>query len=264
MTRDCRDLALLQNIMMGPAPAAPATLDPKLEVSVQDDLTPCKLAFSLDQGWARLDSDVRQRMREAIKLFEETGAIVEQIELPFRTDGRQLRATIEKAIFSTSIGADLLAYKSEMTRLTSYARRFVELASNLGSLDAKDAAEETLRLFQIIEEHVFDAGYDALLTPAVATTKVPAAFDPTSDLIEIEGVSVDPYCGWFLTSIFNLFNWMPVITVPAGMASNGVPTGLQIVTRPYQDAKCFEIAVAYSRHWRPASGWPKPSRSIRP
>jgi amidase len=264
LARELRDLALLQNIMMGPAFSAPATLDPKLEIPLEPELKSWKLAFSVDQGWARLDSDVRLTMKEAVELFKEAGAIVEQIDLPLGIKDRQLRDTIEKAIFSTTIGAQLLEYKSEMAQLTTYGRRFVELASRLGPSDAKDAAEETLRLFKIIEEHVFAAGYDALLTPTIATTRIPAAFDATSDMIEIEGLSVDPYCGWFLTSVFSLLNWMPVITVPAGVASNGVPTGLQIVTRPYQDSTCFEIAAAYSKKWKlAAANWPTSSHRQR-
>ena len=43
------------------------------------------------------------------------------------------------------------------------------------------------------------------------------------DKLTIDGVPVDPYAGWFLTSVFSLLNWMPVINVPAGRAANGVP-----------------------------------------
>jgi Asp-tRNA(Asn)/Glu-tRNA(Gln) amidotransferase A subunit family amidase len=135
--------------------------------------------------------------------------------------------------------------------LTSYGRRFVELAGSLGPSDANNAAEETVRLYKIIEENVFDKGFDALITPTVATTTIRPDFDPTRSALVIDGAPVDPYSGWFLTSVFSLLNWLPVINVPAGHAANGVPTGIQIVTPPYEEVRCYEIAAAYASATEP-------------
>jgi amidase len=63
LTRHLPDLALLQNVMMGPAGGCPAVLRPKLELPAEYRRTPGRLALSLDQGWARLDPDVRARAR---------------------------------------------------------------------------------------------------------------------------------------------------------------------------------------------------------
>jgi Asp-tRNA(Asn)/Glu-tRNA(Gln) amidotransferase A subunit family amidase len=85
----------------------------------------------------------------------------------------------------------------------------------------------------------------------VATTRIQASYDPTSDRAVIEGEPVDPYSGWFLTSLFSLVNWMPVINVPMELAINNVPTGLQIATRPYLDTACAAIALAYADRMSP-------------
>ncbi|MEA2879201.1 MAG: amidase [Hyphomicrobiales bacterium] len=246
LARHLPDLALLQNIMMGPAAGCPAVLRPKLELPAEYRSEPRRLALSMDQGWARVEPAVRARAIEAAKTFERAGHVVEEVALPFETNDVKLRETIEAALFSTAIGGSLLQLKSKSERLTSYGRRFVELAGSLGPSDANKAAEETVRLYRIIEENVFDKGFDALITPTVATTTIQAEFDPTRDAVSIDGTPVDPYSGWFLTSIFSLLNWMPVINVPAGRAANGVPTGMQIVTPPYEDVRCFEIAGAYA------------------
>ena len=39
----------------------------------------------------------------------------------------------------------------------------------------------------------------------------------------------------------------PVLSVPSGRARNGVPTGIQIVARGYDDARVFRAAAAYER-----------------
>ena len=57
----------------------------------------------------------------------------------------------------------------EWDRLTTYGRRFVELARLLGPRDAKQAAQETIRFYRVIDRQVFAAGYDALITPTIAS-----------------------------------------------------------------------------------------------
>jgi len=150
-----------------------------------------------------------------------------------------------KALFSTAIGAELIDFENKTDQMTTYGRRFVSLACAMGPVDARDAAKEALRLYQLIDKAVFEAGYDALISPTVATTRIRADYDPTTDAPIIDGMRVDPYAGWFLTSIFSLLNWMPVVTLPTGLAANKVPTGLQIACRPYDDATVEAIARLY-------------------
>jgi Asp-tRNA(Asn)/Glu-tRNA(Gln) amidotransferase A subunit family amidase len=246
LARNVHDLIVLQNVMSGPAPGCPAVLRPKLEIPSEYQRNSRKLALSLDQGWARLEPDVRANTLAAARLLEKAGYEVEEVDLVLETSDGQLRETIEKALFSTALGAELIELASQSHHLTTYGRRFVELASVMGPTQAKEAAEEALRLYRIIDRDIFGAGYDALITPTVATTRIKADYDPTTDVPIIQGGRVDPYSGWFMTSLFSLLNWMPVINVPSGIASNSVPTGLQIATQPYDDITGFEIAAAYA------------------
>jgi amidase len=245
LARDARDLILLQNVMTGPAPGCPAVLRPRLELAFEEP-QPCRIALSIDQGWAMLDPEVRANTLVAAKILEEAGASVEEIDLPLDTSGDRLREAIEKALFSTAIGADLIDLANKTERMTTYGRRFVELACRMRPTDARAGADEALRLFRILDESVFGAGYDALVTPTVATTRIASDYDPTKDTPMIAGKRVDPYAGWFLTSVFSLLNWMPVISVPTGLAPNNVPTGMQIVCQPYDDATAASIAASYA------------------
>jgi amidase len=246
LARTLSDLMLLQNVMMGPAPGCPSTLRPKLELAAPTGARSRRLALSLDQGWATVEADVDAAVRDAVRALERAGHTVEEIALDLETDEPSLRETIEKALFSTALGAELIELDTRKDELTSYARRFVDLARSLGPRDANEAAEEALRFYKAIEQAVFAKGFDALISPTVATTRIPAAFDPTKDTIRVRDRAVDPYSGWFLTSVFSLLNWMPVINVPAGLTANGVPCGFQIVTRPYEDALVYELAASYA------------------
>jgi amidase len=83
-----------------------------------------------------------------------------------------------------------------------------------------------------------------LICPTTSTATIPAAFDPTSHRPRINGVRVDPYVGLMLTSIFNLLNWMPVVNVPIGKSKSGVPLGIQIAARSYDEAAVASVAYA--------------------
>ena len=258
LARELGDLLLLQNVMTGPAPACPAVLRPGIQLPDCYPARRWRIALSMDQGWAAIDPEVRTNTLSAAKCLEASGARVQEVELPLETTEVKLRETIEGALFSTAFGADLLELEPHKDQLTSYGRRFVDLAKHMGPRQAKFAAEETLRLYAIIDSKIFERGFDAIITPTVATTHVPATFDPTHDDLTIADKRVDPYSGWFLTSLFSLLNWMPAISVPTGRAGNGVPTGMQIVTRPYDDHTAAAIAWAYAHH-APKLSFPRAS-----
>lgn len=49
--------------------------------------------------------------------------------------------------------------------------------------------------------------------------------------------------GWVMTYPFNIMSRCPVMSVPSHHAANGVPTGLQIVGRTYDDVSVFRAAT---------------------
>ena len=62
-----------------------------------------------------------------------------------------------------------------------------------------------------------------------------------------------------MTLPFNILSRCAVLSVPSGRAPNGVPTGVQVVSRPYDDVTAFRVAGALeasgagfaSASWRP-------------
>ena len=86
--------------------------------------------------------------------------------------------------------------------------------------------------------------YDALLCPTLAVSSLPVGHDDTGTDLKINGKSVNNYLGWTLTWCFNNMAWCPVMSVPSGFGSSGMPTGLQIVGRTFDDQSVFRIANA--------------------
>ena len=50
-----------------------------------------------------------------------------------------------------------------------------------------------------------------------------------------------------MTWCFNNLAWCPVMSVPSGFAANGVPTGVQLVGRTFDDVSVFRAAADLER-----------------
>ena len=62
--------------------------------------------------------------------------------------------------------------------------------------------------------------------------------------------------GWAMTYPFNILSRCPVLAVPSGRASNGVPTGIQVVGRTYDDPTVFRVghAIEAADPWYTSAG----------
>ena len=87
----------------------------------------------------------------------------------------------------------------------------------------------------------------AFCTPTLACLPVENADDGnTVGPSEINGVEVDPLIGWCLTYFAN-FTGHPAASVPAGLAEDHLPVGMQIVGRRYADADVLAASAAFER-----------------
>ena len=248
MARTFEGMVRLQNVLSGPAPYTPTALRPKLKLPLRyPSIKGMRIAFSMNQGWAEIDADTQANTREALRVFERQGAVIEEVDLNLGVDGPALRTALVNALLSGGFGEDLKQLNAYSDQLTSYGRYFSEIAATTrGSAEAKQAEDMINALYKRIQDAVFLNGYSAVLMPTLATSDVAADFDPTKDTIRINGQPVEPNVGWVLTALWNLLNWNPVVSIPTGLNRNQMPTGLQICTTTYDDATAMRIASAYA------------------
>ncbi len=80
-----------------------------------------------------------------------------------------------------------------------------------------------------------------LVSPTLACLPVDNATDGnTLGPAEIDGETINRLIGWCMTYLINYIGY-PAATVPAGLADNGLPVGMQIVGRRYAD---FDVIAA--------------------
>ncbi len=93
-------------------------------------------------------------------------------------------------------------------------------------------------LAPVLEQH------HALLCPTMALTARPVGTANESyGVDESDGL----YHGYDMTEVFNFVSQCPVLSVPSGFASDGLPTALQIVGRRFEDEFVLRIGAGLER-----------------
>jgi amidase len=85
---------------------------------------------------------------------------------------------------------------------------------------------------------------DLFVCPTATTTRLKADFNYLHDTLEIGGKPIEPELGVAMCHQFNMLSRCPVLAVPSGTADNGVPTGVQLVGRSYDDESVFRAGAA--------------------
>lgn len=255
LARTVADAALLQNVLAGPHPEDQASLRPKYVIpDTAEGLDGMRIALSFDLGAYEIDSDVRTNTQSFADALRALGAVVDEVELPWKTE------TIEWAAWSHFRGmAEELNQIPRIARplLMPATRHFMKSAlavakkhSNLEGLKAETEMYAPLGL--ILED------YDALICPSFPGTAYLAGVDHTRTPVQV-GAKMVEWGRTLMTIPFNMIGRVPVLNVPSGLSRNGVPTGVQIVGRTYDDATPFRIGMALEQNggvwtdeqWRP-------------
>jgi Asp-tRNA(Asn)/Glu-tRNA(Gln) amidotransferase A subunit family amidase len=87
--------------------------------------------------------------------------------------------------------------------------------------------------------------FDAIVCPAVGITGLTAGDSFLAELPVVDGERLESLSDINLTRPFNVLNRLPAISVPSGhIAASGLPLGVQIVGRPYDEQTVLALAEA--------------------
>ncbi|MGH8067444.1 MAG: amidase [Candidatus Entotheonellia bacterium] len=251
MTRTVRDAALMLNAIAGADARDRLSLPtshPDYLKAVEGDIRGLRVAWSADLGFALVDPQVRQITAEAVKAFSAVGCEVEETNPGFDNPGE-----LFQHFFYVNIGAMLQDYPGYESKIDP------QLLANITEVKAvsgRHYARSILRRGAIFEKirRVF-ATYDVLLCPTVAVPPFEVSIEgPT----QIAGRPVDRRAWIVMTPLFNLTG-QPAATVPCGFTSDGLPIGLQIVGRRFDEVTVLRASAAFEvvrpwAHKRPPIG----------
>jgi len=246
LARTVADTALYENVLAGPDPADIVSLRPKYVLpETFEGVEGMRLAVSvdLDGSWP-IDAEVRANTLACAEALRDAGAVVDEVsvdvpnDLVMRATGLHFRLG-----FGAWIAAEAAAHPEE---ITAYAAAFGrEMMEEAGDGAMLEKLELEARLYAPVGALL--ETYDALLCPTVGTRGLVAGDDYVGHGLEVGGRYVERYFDMALTPVFNVLSRLPVLNVPSGFADNGVPTGLQIAGRTYDDVTTFRVGAALER-----------------
>ncbi len=237
LARTVADCALLTNVIAGRHPGDIVSLpDPPVLPLFGSGVAGRKVALSLTLGDFPIEPEVEANTLRVAQVLQEAGAIITEVEMPWRrTEIIETGMAHYNAIFAPYIGA---ATPEQFELFTPYVKAFARSAAK-GGLDYVEGLVKEGEICAPLGELL--TTYDMLLCPTLGATGFPVGEDYVDTTLMVAGVEVEHYLMGALTVPFNIASRCPVLSVPSGFAANGVPTGVQLVGRTYDDVTVFEF-----------------------
>ena len=230
MTRTVRDAALMLNAIAGHDPKDQFSSDPPVEdytAAIGQDVRGVHIAVHRDYFFDRLDPEV-----------EGLGATIEEVSVPMMDKA--------SAISTAIIGPE--SVEVHMRNLRERPEDFdpsVRVRLEAGALVSAHQYVRAQRARTLFKRNVRKAmqDVDVILTPTipVGAPKIGQDIVPVGDELESKLTLISR-----LTRPFNLPG-IPTITLPCGFTSEGLPIGLQLAGRPFEEATVLRVAHAYEQ-----------------
>jgi aspartyl-tRNA(Asn)/glutamyl-tRNA(Gln) amidotransferase subunit A len=239
LARSVTDTALLFSVVAGfdhRDPSGVAGPVPDVLDAARASVAGIKIAYSPTLGYARPEPEVVKLTDRAARIFQELGCEVDLVENVFETDP----ADLWTAEFYAGVGIRLRSFMENQRELLDPA--VVDVLEPALSQEMRDYYTKVFARYAL-RDHVrsFFERYDILISPTLPVTSLEAGKNIPDALADRNLVS------WvYYTYPFNLTGH-PTASVCAGLASDGMPVGLQIVGRSHREDDVIRAAAAFER-----------------
>jgi len=239
LTRTVEDAALVLQAIAGPDARDAATLGhdlPDFTEALDHPVAGLRVGVVADEYHRETTGDVRTVFEEALRALGALGLHLEDVALPHAAESGIAQTTIIMSEAASvherwlrerpeDYGAEVRARlrRGQFFSATQYLR-----AQKVRTLLAQEVGE----LFRRYAALVLPA------TPCVATLI-------TQDTVVIGDHTSDVRSVLTRMTRFANFTGVPAITVPCGFGADGMPVGLQIAGRPWDEATVLALAHAY-------------------
>lgn len=238
MTRTVRDAALMMNVCAKPDdrdPAALPTQDIDYLKALKGPLKGLRVAFTDTLGYTEvIDPEVREASKKAAKAFRAFGCRVDEVN-----PGWPSPFECWHAIFAGGIATRLASFLNDADKIDPGLLEIVHKTLKNPPTTYVQAWFD--RLAWLEHPRQFFRKYDLLLTPTLARPAFPLGLDNAT---EIAGTPVPEWAWTPYTYPFNLTG-QPAASVPCGFTKEGLPIGLQIVGRRFDDATVLRASAAF-------------------
>ena len=240
LTRSASDAAILLDVLAGADPEDAATADvpvPDYGAQLARPLSSIRIGVCRNHFFERLDHDVGRAVERAIDTMARHGAKVREIAIPNLEYALAAIFVIE--LVSSSAYHERALKDKRQQSYEPDVRTLVELGKFISGTDYLKA-EQYRRVLARDFAEVFE-NVDVIAVPTMPIT----AWRTDEDSVTIEGRQESVLvASWRLTYPFNLVG-LPATSQPCGFHANGMPIGLQLAGRPFDEATVLSTAYAY-------------------
>ncbi|MGH7673226.1 MAG: amidase family protein, partial [Gemmatimonadales bacterium] len=259
LTRDVLDAASLLGIIAGRDPRDSTSVPepvPDYAAALAGGIKGLRLGVPREYFAEGTDPDIERAVREAIRVLHELGATTEEISLPNTDYGIAVYYILAPAEASSNLARyDGVKYGLRV----SGAKDYVEMSGRTRA--AGFGAEVKRRL--MLGTYALSAGYyEAYYGRAqkvrtlvrrdfeMAFAKVDLIVAPTTPNVAFKhGEKSDPLA-MYLNDVFTVpadLAGVPALSVRCGFSAAGLPIGLQLIGRPFDEARLLRAAYAYEQ-----------------
>ncbi|MBA1349124.1 Asp-tRNA(Asn)/Glu-tRNA(Gln) amidotransferase subunit GatA [Rhizobium sp. WYCCWR 11146] len=273
IARDVRDAAILLKSMASVDAKDTTSVDlpvPDYEAALGQSLKGMKIGIPNEYRVDGMPDEIETLWRQGIAWLKDAGAEIVDISLPHTKYALPAYYIVAPAEASSNLarydgvryglrvdGKDIVDMY-EKTRAAGFGKevkRRIMIGTYVLSAGYYDAyyirAQKVRTLIKRDFELAFDAGVDAILTPATPSS----AFG-----VADENLAADPV-KMYLNDIFTVtvnMAGLPGIAVPAGLDHKGLPLGLQLIGKPFDEETLFKTAHVIEQaagRFTPAKWW---------
>jgi aspartyl-tRNA(Asn)/glutamyl-tRNA(Gln) amidotransferase subunit A len=259
LAKDVTDCALMLETIAGLDHADSTSANrpvPQYSASLSRDIKDMRLGIPKEYFVSGIQPEVEQAVRNAVRLLEKSGAVIEEISLPHAEYAVAVYYIVATAEASSNLARyDGMRYGHRAhardlteTYLLSRAEGFgpeVKRRIMLGTYGLSagyyDAYYLKAQKVRTLIKKDFDDAFkkcDAILTPTAPTT----AFKI--------GEKIEDPLRMYLSDIYTIsvnLAGLPALSLPCGFDSDGLPIGMQIVGQHFDESTILGIAYAYEQ-----------------
>jgi aspartyl-tRNA(Asn)/glutamyl-tRNA(Gln) amidotransferase subunit A len=276
MTRTVRDSAIMLEAMCGHDPKDSTSADlavPNFEAALTGDIRGKKIGIPKEYRLDGMPDEIEKLWSQGTEMLRDAGAEIVDVTLPHTKYALPAYYVIAPAEASSNLArydgvryghraklqaGDGITQMYERTRAEGFGpevQRRVMIGAYVLSAGFYDAyyrrAQRVRTLIKQDFEKVFAQGIDSILTPAT-----PSAAFGLGEMDDVDPIKM--YLNDVFTVTVNLAG-LPGISVPAGLSSDGLPLGLQLIGRPWEEGDLLNSAYALEQAAgfvsKPAQWW---------
>ncbi|MFK7876874.1 MAG: Asp-tRNA(Asn)/Glu-tRNA(Gln) amidotransferase subunit GatA [Paracoccaceae bacterium] len=261
MTKSVRDAAIMLEAMCGYDPKDSTSADmvvPDFEAALSGDIKGKKIGIPKEYRMDGMPDEIEALWKQGTDMMRDAGAEIVDISLPHTKYALPAYYVIAPAEASSNLArydgvrfghrADLdagdgITEMYEKTRAEGFGpevQRRVMIGTYVLSAGFYDAyynrARRVRTLIKKDFEDVFAQGIDGILTPATPSAAFGLGTMKDADPVQM-------YLNDVFTVTVNLAG-LPGISVPAGLDAQGLPLGLQLIGKPWEEGELLNLAYA--------------------